>query len=184
LALLRTYLWLILEELKFGDRLTINCWESEKSAQNSVTNRSQSGLIPINIITMKTLRLILLLICVTTLTEAQTVYITKTGSKYHNSGCRYLSRSKIPISLESAMRSYGPCSVCKPPTLVRTTPTVKTIPSSTATRANSNKPSTVNSGSSAQQSNAASTSLAKAKTRVAYITSWVDEPTPINWTAS
>jgi competence protein ComEC len=44
-----------------------------------------------------------------------TVYITNTGSKYHRDGCRYLSKSKIPTSLSSAKQSYGPCSVCKPP---------------------------------------------------------------------
>lgn len=44
-----------------------------------------------------------------------TVYITKTGSKYHSSGCRYLSKSKIPISLDAAKKSYSPCSVCNPP---------------------------------------------------------------------
>ena len=44
------------------------------------------------------------------------VYITKTGSKYHRDGCRYLSRSKIPINLSDAKNSgYGPCSVCNPP---------------------------------------------------------------------
>ncbi len=42
-----------------------------------------------------------------------TVYITKTGSKYHRLGCRYLSKSSIPISLEDAKaRGYEPCSVC------------------------------------------------------------------------
>ncbi len=44
-----------------------------------------------------------------------TVYITRTGSKYHQAGCRYLSRSMIPISLENAKQRYGPCSVCTPP---------------------------------------------------------------------
>ena len=44
----------------------------------------------------------------------QTVYITRTGSKYHRSNCRYLKHSKIPISLEKAKQSYGPCSVCRP----------------------------------------------------------------------
>ncbi len=45
-----------------------------------------------------------------------TVYITKTGSKYHRLGCKYLSKSCIPISLEDAKaRGYGPCSVCGPP---------------------------------------------------------------------
>lgn len=48
---------------------------------------------------------------------AQTVYITKTGKKYHNDNCRYLSQSKISIDLSSAIsKGYGPCSVCKPPT--------------------------------------------------------------------
>ena len=43
------------------------------------------------------------------------VYVTRTGAKYHRSGCRHLSKSKIPISLEEAKRRYSPCSVCKPP---------------------------------------------------------------------
>lgn len=45
-----------------------------------------------------------------------TVYITQTGSKYHMYGCRYLSKSKIAISLSNAKaQGYGPCSVCNPP---------------------------------------------------------------------
>lgn len=44
-----------------------------------------------------------------------TVYITKTGKKYHRDGCRYLSKSRIPISLSDAKLGYGPCSVCNPP---------------------------------------------------------------------
>lgn len=45
-----------------------------------------------------------------------TVYITKTGKKYHQDGCRYLSKSKIPISLSDAeSEGYGPCNVCNPP---------------------------------------------------------------------
>lgn len=43
----------------------------------------------------------------------QTVYITNTGKKYHNAGCRYLAKSKIPISLSDAeTRGYTPCKVC------------------------------------------------------------------------
>ena len=30
--------------------------------------------------------------------KEQTVYITKTGKKYHRAGCRSLSKSKIPVS--------------------------------------------------------------------------------------
>jgi micrococcal nuclease len=44
-----------------------------------------------------------------------TVYITRTGAKYHRAGCRYLSKSMIPISLEGANKMYSPCSVCNPP---------------------------------------------------------------------
>jgi len=51
------------------------------------------------------------------LTGEETVYVTKTGKKYHRVGCRYLSRSMIPISLKEAVYSYGPCSVCNPPVL-------------------------------------------------------------------
>ena len=48
--------------------------------------------------------------------QTKTVYITKTGAKYHNEGCRYLSESKISISLEDAKKKgYTPCGVCKPP---------------------------------------------------------------------
>ncbi|MGE5579238.1 MAG: ComEC/Rec2 family competence protein [Bacillota bacterium] len=46
-----------------------------------------------------------------------TVYITKTGEKYHRDGCRYLRQSKIPVSLKDAKANgFDPCSVCKPPT--------------------------------------------------------------------
>ena len=48
-------------------------------------------------------------------TDELTVYITRTGAKYHRAGCRYLSRNMIPLSLSDAKRSYSPCSVCRPP---------------------------------------------------------------------
>ncbi len=44
------------------------------------------------------------------------VYITKTGSKYHRAGCKYLKKSSIPITLKEAKKKgYAPCSVCNPP---------------------------------------------------------------------
>ena len=50
--------------------------------------------------------------------EDPTVYITKTGSKYHTATCNYLKSSKIPISLsEASKRGYTPCSRCNAPTL-------------------------------------------------------------------
>lgn len=46
-----------------------------------------------------------------------TVYVTRTGTKYQRAGCRSLSRSQIPITLKDAVGGYGPCSICRPPTL-------------------------------------------------------------------
>lgn len=44
-----------------------------------------------------------------------TVYITKTGTKYHLATCRYLSKSKIAIDKSEAIkRGYTACKVCKP----------------------------------------------------------------------
>ena len=45
----------------------------------------------------------------------QTVYVTRTGKKYHREDCRYLRRSSIPMKLSEARKLYDPCSVCQPP---------------------------------------------------------------------
>lgn len=48
--------------------------------------------------------------------QTQTVYVTRTGKRYHRDGCRYLATSKIPISLKDAKaKGYTPCKVCHPP---------------------------------------------------------------------
>lgn len=48
--------------------------------------------------------------------DSITVYVTKTGNKYHRLNCRYLKKSSIPIKLVDAKRNgYTPCSVCRPP---------------------------------------------------------------------
>jgi hypothetical protein len=45
-----------------------------------------------------------------------TVYVTKTGEKYHLGSCSYLRQSKIAISLSDAKsQGYGACSRCRPP---------------------------------------------------------------------
>ena len=65
----------------------------------------------------------LVLICSVLFAEDPTVYITKTGEKYHTATCSYLRKSKIPISLSDAIRQgYTPCSRCNPPVLVQTQP--------------------------------------------------------------
>ena len=41
------------------------------------------------------------------------VHITKTGSKYHSAGCRYLSESDIRICRDDAIKAgYTACKVC------------------------------------------------------------------------
>lgn len=48
-------------------------------------------------------------------TKDVTVYITRTGDKYHRGSCSYLKRSKISVSKREAIESgYTACSVCRP----------------------------------------------------------------------
>lgn len=47
--------------------------------------------------------------------QAQNVYVTKTGGKFHKETCRYLKHSKKTITLEKALElGYEACFVCKP----------------------------------------------------------------------
>jgi len=47
--------------------------------------------------------------------QTQTVYVTRTGKKYHRDGCRYLASSKIPINFKEAKaKGYTVCEVCHP----------------------------------------------------------------------
>ena len=71
-----------------------------------------------------------------------TVYITKSGSKYHCAGCRYLRTSSIPISLKDAVVKYSPCSVCSPPTIDKADSQqgANTPPASTANAVRSGTP--------------------------------------------
>ena len=52
----------------------------------------------------------------TTLPGLTTVYITKSGKKYHLAQCQFLAKSRISINLDqSKERNFTPCKVCKPP---------------------------------------------------------------------
>jgi competence protein ComEC len=49
-------------------------------------------------------------------TTSDTVYLTKTGTKYHLDGCTSLRGSKIKSSVKEAKKDgYDPCSKCNPP---------------------------------------------------------------------
>jgi methylphosphotriester-DNA--protein-cysteine methyltransferase len=70
-------------------------------------------------VTVKTLRsfivLFLFVACASQSSDAQTVYITKTGKKYHRASCQYLKKSQYAIAIKEAVdREYTPCSVCEP----------------------------------------------------------------------
>lgn len=48
-------------------------------------------------------------------TVTETVYVTKTGSKYHRDSCHYLKKTKIKTSKSRAKHAgYTACKVCKP----------------------------------------------------------------------
>lgn len=74
-------------------------------------------------------------------TSEPTVYITKTGSTYHASGCRLLPKNADAKPLAVAAQDHTPCPRCKPPTVNGDTEsktaggrTPKTPPRSTAAR--------------------------------------------------
>lgn len=43
-----------------------------------------------------------------------TVFVTKTGKKYHRETCRFVQQSKIAIDRGEAEAKFGPCKVCQP----------------------------------------------------------------------
>lgn len=59
--------------------------------------------------------LVLLQGCAFSQADDQTVYITRTGNKYHKSTCQYLKHSRIGIEISVAKeQGYTPCSACHP----------------------------------------------------------------------
>lgn len=70
-----------------------------------------------NIYILRTAVLLLFLIqlqgCAFSQADDQTVYITRTGNKYHKSSCQYLKHSRIGIRLSVAKeQGYTACSAC------------------------------------------------------------------------
>jgi hypothetical protein len=55
----------------------------------------------------------------THLAQAQTVYVTENGKKYHKKNCTLVNEGKKGIELsEAKKKGLEPCSVCKPETTV------------------------------------------------------------------
>jgi hypothetical protein len=52
----------------------------------------------------------------TALAADATVYVTKSGEKYHSASCPYLGKSSVAMPLEKARGAgYAPCSRCQAP---------------------------------------------------------------------
>lgn len=65
-----------------------------------------------------TIALVLAAALVYSAPASTTVYVTRTGEKYHTSSCRTLKKSKIETTLVEAVNAgYEPCKLCDPPTL-------------------------------------------------------------------
>jgi len=73
--------------------------------------------------------LTILLIGITINLFSQTVYVTKTGSKYHKSDCRYLQSNKIETTIPKAKTDgLSACKVCKPSATTTSTTSETTAP--------------------------------------------------------
>ncbi len=69
----------------------------------------------------KLLRLIILSIFLTSTVNviAQTVFKSKTESKYHLISCKFLDQKHDSLDLSIALKKgYSPCDVCEPPTKI------------------------------------------------------------------
>ncbi|MES2130954.1 MAG: hypothetical protein V4506_01315 [Bacteroidota bacterium] len=63
----------------------------------------------------KTVLLVLCTWLLSAYVSAQTVYVSKTGQKYHNENCRTITHNKTAIELSDALgKGLEACKVCKP----------------------------------------------------------------------
>lgn len=60
--------------------------------------------------------LLILFLLFTMVCQAQTVYKTRTGAKYHVETCRYLKSSIETTVAKAQAEGLTPCSVCRPTT--------------------------------------------------------------------
>lgn len=98
---------------------------------------------------------------------SQTVYITKTGTKYHSEGCRYLSKSKIAIDLADAIaKGCEACSVCKPSSKISSS----TTPNTKSTKTEVEKPTNQSTNTSSQSASVQCSATTKAGTRCKRLT--------------
>lgn len=63
--------------------------------------------------------------------EAQTVFVTKTGKKYHRESCRYAKTGWASSLVEAKKRGLTACLVCKPSTTETKTTSSNSLKSKT-----------------------------------------------------
>lgn len=98
----------------------------------------------------KNLYLLLVFLVFSVSTFAQTVYKTKTGEKYHASGCRYL-KSVIQTTVADAQaEGLTACSVCRPAAASKTSGTSTSTPAVSTSNSFSNVSSSSTSSTSVQ----------------------------------
>lgn len=96
--------------------------EEEEQQNNATTSKaSSSGKLLLKVLVVVMAIAVIAFVAVpnmiddgpTKATAERMVYITNTGEKYHEYGCRYLSQSCIKISYKKAIsRGYDACSIC------------------------------------------------------------------------
>ncbi len=60
---------------------------------------------------------------ITNIADAQTVYVTSGGKKYHKKNCSVVKEGKKGVELSEAKKQgYTPCAVCKPDEKAATAP--------------------------------------------------------------
>lgn len=87
---------------------------------------------------MKRKLLVFYFLLVAVAIQAQTVYVTKSGKKYHEENCRYLSNTSYSLNLvEATEKGYTACSICKPTLTQTETNSVKSLYSNNSSKSNS-----------------------------------------------
>jgi methylphosphotriester-DNA--protein-cysteine methyltransferase len=65
------------------------------------------------VLTVLSVAIMALIVVTHAAAATQIVYITKSGTKYHNRNCRYLTTSQEPLALAKAQeQGYKPCKRC------------------------------------------------------------------------
>lgn len=103
--------------LKYEARLQISFFNTFGLLSYLIFSCAQGVVMKMNLKKKISILFFLLLTAIVFAASSNTVYVTKTGKKYHQRSCKTLSKSKtvIPMSINDAKnKGYTPCKVCNP----------------------------------------------------------------------